>query len=413
MGMGPRRRTVLTLLLPGGEKVSAKQTDEGSSDFFFAHRYQVRTLTPTLSLAGRGSRIIGLTIGYPLPMPDWAFHWIGYTLAVAAAIMIAWSFFADRARGRVRCRKCWYDLAGLETLPATCPECGKAHTKPRHLRKTRRHKRLVLLCMLVMLVGGYGLWVVPRVQDEGWYGVVPSVLVPWCLPHTSIASMPDSPRWQDLWFDTEIRWQSDDGRRGLDADMRWWLRLGLVDPAGYYGKTGFTSTADIYAQPYSWTVAGHAFQQFLNIDQLPEWARNKRIENEISELSLYGELKTTESGVTLAYIENGFFPLNLGDYKSEVSILPHPDITGHSTGELLIVKNFGDHNFKIMENEGPMLKLVLQESPSGVFRVRATVKYDGELIGVYDIDLKHDPNNGGLPLNPDCLIGMHVIRVSG
>ncbi|RNC82779.1 MAG: hypothetical protein ED559_13710 [Phycisphaera sp.] len=110
-------------------------------------------------------------------MPDWAFHWAGYLIAIVAGILMMLALFRDRAKRRSRCRKCWYDLSELGEVPITCPECGKAHTKPRHLRKTRRHKRLAFVWLLLMVVGGYGMWVVPRVNERGWVGAVPTTLM--------------------------------------------------------------------------------------------------------------------------------------------------------------------------------------------------------------------------------------------
>lgn len=125
-------------------------------------------------------------------MPDWAFHYAGYAVAIIAAVGVLLALFRDRAKGRARCRKCWYDLAGAGDLPIHCPECGKSHTKPRHLKKTRRHKRLALVWLLVMVVGGYGLWVVPRVQERGWTGSIPTFVLagvaPWINAQMAIDS---------------------------------------------------------------------------------------------------------------------------------------------------------------------------------------------------------------------------------
>ncbi|MEM9662449.1 MAG: hypothetical protein AAF937_09090 [Planctomycetota bacterium] len=69
-------------------------------------------------------------------------------------------------------------MAGVPTepgdLPAACPECGRAHAKPKHLTWTRRRWGRAVVLGLVMVVGGYGLWVVPRVQERGAWGVVPT-----------------------------------------------------------------------------------------------------------------------------------------------------------------------------------------------------------------------------------------------
>ena len=110
-------------------------------------------------------------------MPVWIWHWSGYAVALLAFVGVVWALFWDRPRGRKRCRRCWYDLSGAGDLPADCPECGRAHAKPRHLTRTRRRWLRAAVLGLVMVIGGYGLWVVPRVQDEGKRGVVPTSLM--------------------------------------------------------------------------------------------------------------------------------------------------------------------------------------------------------------------------------------------
>ncbi len=116
-------------------------------------------------------------------MPEWIWHWSGYAVAVVAFVGVVWALFWDRPRGRKRCRRCWYDLSGAADLPADCPECGRAHAKPKHLTRTRRRWGRAAVLGLLMVVGGYGLWVVPRVQERGTWGLVPTtatiVAMPW------------------------------------------------------------------------------------------------------------------------------------------------------------------------------------------------------------------------------------------
>ncbi|MEM1072399.1 MAG: hypothetical protein AAGH71_06230 [Planctomycetota bacterium] len=122
-------------------------------------------------------------------MIDAFWHWLGYAVALASLGVLVWALFWDRARrrgrSRQRCRKCWYDLADVvERLgeptgksPITCPECGRAHTKPKQLRRTRRRWRWAVVSLLAMSLGGYGLWVVPRVQQRGAFGLLPTTLL--------------------------------------------------------------------------------------------------------------------------------------------------------------------------------------------------------------------------------------------
>lgn len=82
-------------------------------------------------------------------------HWIG-----TALLLLSLPLFALALRGRIAargrfCRKCKFDLAGLDT-PPTCPECGRDLTQPKAVRLTlRRVRRLTLACAVVFfLLGG-------------------------------------------------------------------------------------------------------------------------------------------------------------------------------------------------------------------------------------------------------------------
>ena len=70
--------------------------------------------------------------------------------------------------------------------PAVCPECATRHTKPAQLMRTRRRKKLALAALVGLVFGGYGMWVVPRVQTIGASGVIPTtpmvLIAPWLPP---------------------------------------------------------------------------------------------------------------------------------------------------------------------------------------------------------------------------------------
>ncbi len=110
-------------------------------------------------------------------MPEWIWHWSGYAVALVSFVGVVWALVWDRPRGRKRCRRCWYDLGGVGDLPASCPECGKAHAKAKDLTRTRRRWGRAVVLGLVMVVGGYGLWVVPRVASDGPPGLLPTTLM--------------------------------------------------------------------------------------------------------------------------------------------------------------------------------------------------------------------------------------------
>ncbi len=81
-------------------------------------------------------------------------HWIG-----TALLLLSLPLFALALRGRIAargrfCRKCKFDLAGLDT-PPTCPECGRDLTQPKATRPTlRRIRRPTLACAVVLLLLG-------------------------------------------------------------------------------------------------------------------------------------------------------------------------------------------------------------------------------------------------------------------
>jgi hypothetical protein len=70
---------------------------------------------------------------------DWICHLAGWTIGAAGMVLLLWALFWDRSRGRRRCPKCWYDMAGVPGL--RCPECGKEAKSERQLSATRRRWR--------------------------------------------------------------------------------------------------------------------------------------------------------------------------------------------------------------------------------------------------------------------------------
>jgi hypothetical protein len=95
---------------------------------------------------------------------------VAAVLALAGAGVALRALFFDRSRGRVRCPRCWYDMAGAPGL--TCPECGGTARSERDLHRTRRRwgqtaAGIVLLLPVLGVAGGrYGrtvwYWLPPR-----------------------------------------------------------------------------------------------------------------------------------------------------------------------------------------------------------------------------------------------------------
>jgi hypothetical protein len=119
------------------------------------------------------------------PNLDWLYHLLGYTLAAAGALLLLWSLFWDRSRGRRRCPKCWYDMRGVPGL--RCPECGRSRRHERGLFKTRRHPRWASLAIVICTLG-YAATTVPRYRAGGWLGLVPSTYLAFFAPAKSAST---------------------------------------------------------------------------------------------------------------------------------------------------------------------------------------------------------------------------------
>src|SRR5262245_36878945 len=120
-----------------------------------------------------------------------AMPWIAWTVGgvlIALDVFLIWLYlFSDRARGRRRCPKCWYDLRGTPGL--TCSECGYVARREWALFRTRRRWRAGVLALLVA-ASGVAVALTPKVRRDGWLSVVPTTVLLWLLPPEPI---PESP----------------------------------------------------------------------------------------------------------------------------------------------------------------------------------------------------------------------------
>lgn len=119
---------------------------------------------------------------------DWSlFDAAGGGVLAFAVTLAAWGAFADRARGRLRCPRCWYDMAAVaESGSLTCPECGRHAGTPAGLGRTRRSRGLVALAVAIAVLG----LATPRLGRVGRGGV--KTLIPTTLMVPMTFSMPDS-----------------------------------------------------------------------------------------------------------------------------------------------------------------------------------------------------------------------------
>lgn len=94
-------------------------------------------------------------------------------LAVIAIALIVIGVWGRVVATGVFCRRCRFDLAGLDQ-PDTCPECGRSVVKPRSRIRARR-RGVIAAAILVLLVAGaiwstqaapVRAWLLPRMSDR-------------------------------------------------------------------------------------------------------------------------------------------------------------------------------------------------------------------------------------------------------
>jgi hypothetical protein len=96
---------------------------------------------------------------------------LGWGLIVLGALLILHALFADRARGRRRCPRCWYTMDGVPSLQ--CPECGRTAKRKTRLFKTRRRYSRALAASLLSLLGLIALYTSGAIR-LGWARALPS-----------------------------------------------------------------------------------------------------------------------------------------------------------------------------------------------------------------------------------------------
>lgn len=96
---------------------------------------------------------------------EWMFWIAGGVLGITGLWLACWALLSDRAKGRKRCPRCWYNMQGAESL--RCPECGHTAKRERKLRKTRRRWRWACFAVLLLL-GSFSLEVAPIFRSSDW-----------------------------------------------------------------------------------------------------------------------------------------------------------------------------------------------------------------------------------------------------
>ena len=122
--------------------------------------------------------------GAATDLPDgWAdvtseqLHWIwwvgGSAVTLIGLALLVWALFADKARGRRRCPKCWYDLS--HTAGMRCSECGHEPRKEKWLFRTRRRWKWAFAGVVVLVLSPSALgW---RFAQRDWITHGPDTLL--------------------------------------------------------------------------------------------------------------------------------------------------------------------------------------------------------------------------------------------
>lgn len=101
--------------------------------------------------------------------------WPGYVLAAALLLLCAaaagWFLFADRARGRRRCPRCFYAMEGVSGL--TCPECGRTARSEQALFRTRRRWKGAILAVVILLPPALAAAGLTRIRQTGGWSDLP------------------------------------------------------------------------------------------------------------------------------------------------------------------------------------------------------------------------------------------------
>ena len=114
---------------------------------------------------------------------------IGAAMGLLALWILYRALFKDRARGRRRCPKCWYDLSGTPGS-LTCSECGHTAKRERSLFRTRRKRRWALVGLILAAMAWFAAqW--PSIQRDGVESTLPTTVLiaiaPW-LDHSTLTS---------------------------------------------------------------------------------------------------------------------------------------------------------------------------------------------------------------------------------
>ncbi len=127
---------------------------------------------------------------------------VGWVVGGLGIVLLLFEIKGDRARGRLRCKRCWYDLRDTPRVDGgwSCPECGKRLVRERQLRRTRRRWKLVAISLVLLTTPG-GLYAGRVTQEKGWPSLLPDwVLVRMPIDLDWVLENPDSAEVDLAWY---------------------------------------------------------------------------------------------------------------------------------------------------------------------------------------------------------------------
>lgn len=112
--------------------------------------------------------------------PVWLVSSTCVVLLIAGLASLGWFLRGDPARGRRRCPRCWYDMAGVGSL--TCPECGQTARSEQAQRRRHRRRGWAALALLLFVAAAV-IFITDPICRRGWAGTPVAarlVAIPWC-----------------------------------------------------------------------------------------------------------------------------------------------------------------------------------------------------------------------------------------
>lgn len=98
---------------------------------------------------------------------------VSSSIILFGVFLVIWALVGDRARGRKRCPKCWYDMSGA--VGFQCPECGRRVKHERGFGRSKRPRWAFVVAICMFIVSGYGFVINKQVTEhEEWLAAVPT-----------------------------------------------------------------------------------------------------------------------------------------------------------------------------------------------------------------------------------------------